>query len=409
MRLTRLLDERERRNTLLLFLLAGLTTLSQGALELTLPLNLHHLGTSLPLVGTTVGFLGVGQIVSRLPAGHWYSRGSAPRLNSLFLAGHGLTAIGLALTPVWALQASLAALHGAAFGLITTFQLAMLIDSRERAGSMAPSMAWYTAAIALGYAGGSPLGAATIVRFGYPGAFAVSGGVALFAAALSLSVTPPRHHDTAPPAPVLGWRGLALGLAMLPAPIWLAALLGLYLNFITDSIASFFPIYAVAIGISLGFVGLLRSVNSLAGAAIRVVAAGVFRAARPQLVNHLCVVAMAAAAISVSLAAGPAALLATFAVLGTTRGLIRVTSATFVADERAALGRSVGLASGVYNAGLDAGAMLAPPLTGLLAAAAGIPGAFRIVGVGLPLAYYAAWFLLRSRRRAEPAQSAARS
>lgn len=388
------------------YVLAGLTTVGQGSMELTFPLNLHHLKSSLPLIGTAVAFIGVGQLLSRLPGGHWYRPDSARWLNSAFLASHGLTTIGLALSPLWAVQASLAGLHGIAFGLVTTFQLAMLIDTRQRTGSRAGTIAWYTAAISIGYAAGSPLGAAAIDRFGYGGAFWISGAVSLIAAALSLLATPPHHHaDIARPAVKGGWRGLVGGLARLPASIWLAALLALYLNFITDSVASFFPIYAVAIGISLGLVGLLRALNSLVGAGIRILAAAIFRVFHPEPTNHACVIGMAGAAFAISLVTGPIPLIAAFFILGASRGLIRVTSATFVADERSRLGRDLGLASGVYNAGLDAGAMIAPPVTGLIAATAGIPASFRVVSVALPLLYYIAWLLVQTRQRSELTQA----
>ncbi len=386
-------------------MLAGLTALSQGSMELTFPLNLHHLGSALPLIGAAVALMGAGQILTRLPAGQWYRTESAPLFNAAFLVSHGLTTIGLALTPLWPLQASLAGLHGAAFGFATTYQLAMLIDIREREGTMAGSIAWYTAAISLGYAAGSPLGAWAIDRFGYGGAFGISGAVAIGAAALSLLATRPRPRAAPAAMPLRGWRGLTRGLAGLPAPIWLAALLALYLNFMTDSVASFFPIYALAIGISLGFVGVLRGLNSLVGAAIRLAAVGIFRFARAEPANHVSVIAMAAAAFALSLVTGPAALVVSFLIFGASRGVLRITSATFVADERSRLGGGVGLASAVYNAGLDAGAMLAPPVTGLIAGAAGIPVAFRAVSVGLPLLYYLAWAVVRRRPRGAAAQA----
>lgn len=399
MRRTRLPGRGERWNTYLLYGLAGLTTMSQGSMELTFPLNLHRLGSALPLVGATVAVMGAGQIVSRLPAGHVYRARSAPILNSAFLAAHGLTTIALALTPVWLFQAALVGLHGAAFGLVTTFQLAMLIDTRERGGSMAGSIAWFTAAISLGYAAGSPLGAAAITRFGYGGAFWIAGGVTLVAAALSLLLVSPRTHAGDAARAVPGWRGLLHALARLPGPIWLAALLALYLNFISDSIGSFFPIYAVAIGIPLGLVGFLRGLNPLVGAGVRLLAAAIFRFVRPRPANHVSVVVMAGACFALSLVTTPWLLVVTFVALGASRGLVRITSANFVADERLRLGRDVGLASAVYNAGLDAGVMLAPPITGLLAGVSGIPIAFRVVGVGLPLLYYVAWLLVRGRRR----------
>jgi len=388
----------ERWNTRLLYVLAALTTVSQGSMELTFPLNLHHLGVALPLVGAGVAAMGVGQILFRLPGGHWYRPRRAPWLNSASLAALGLTSIGLALAPVWIVQAGLAGLHGAAFALVTTFQLAMLIDSRERQGSMAATISWYTASISIGYAAGYPMGAAVIVQLGYAGGFWVAGGVALLAAGLVLLVSlPPHHAGPAPSGTIPGWRGLLPALRALPAPVWLAALLALYINFLNDSVGSFFPIYAVGIGISLGLVGLLRSLNSLTATVIRLGAAGIFRFARADAVNHVCVVLMAAATFGLSLAATPLSLLAMFLALGATRGLIRVTSATFVADVRTDLGNRVGLASAVYNAGLDAGVMIAPPLTGLLAGAIGIPGAFRAVGLALPLIYYGAWALARTR------------
>lgn len=390
----------ERWNTYLIYALAGLTTMSQGAMELTFPLNLHRLGSTLPLVGTTVAVMGAGQILSRLPAGHAYRARSAPFLSAASLASHGLTTIALALTSVWLLQATFVGLHGVAFGLVTTFQLAMLIDSRRATGSMAASIAWFTAAISLGYAAGSPLGAAAIQRFGYGGAFWIAGGISLVAAVLSLLAVPPQRHAVeAAPGPS-GWRGLLDGLARLPAPIWLAAMLALYLNFLTDSVASFFPIYAVAMGIPLGLVGLLRSLNSLVGAGVRLLAAAIFRVVRPQPANHLSVIAMAAASFALSVVTGALPLVATFVVLGASRGMVRITSANLVADERSQLGRNVGLASGVYNAGLDAGVMLAPPITGVVAGAAGIPVAFRAVSIALPLLYYLAWAWVRSRQRA---------
>lgn len=387
-------------NTRLLYLMAALTTLSQGSMELALPLNLHSVGVSLPLIGAAVAAMGAGQIVSRLPAGHWYRARQATGLNSIFLALFGLTTMGLAITASWPLQAALAGLHGAAFGLVTTFQLALLIDNRQREGSMASTMAWYTAAISIGYAGGSPLGAAAIEHLGFGAAFWISGAVAIGAAATGLLASPPSGHAQAEAASFGGVGGLLTALRALPPQIWLAALLVLYINFMSDSVSSFFPIYAIALGIPLGFVGLLRSLNSLVATAVRFGAAAIFRIAPPAAVNHVCIFVMAAATVVLSAMSAPVALVLAFLGLGASRGLIRVTSATSVADERATLGNRVGLASGVYNSGLDAGTMLAPYVTGLLASVAGIPSAFRTVGLGLPVLYYAIWVLVRSRRPA---------
>lgn len=52
-------------------------------------------------------------------------------------------------------------------------------------------------------------------------------------------------------------------------------------------------------------------------------------------------------------------------------------------------GKDVGLASGVYNAGLDLGAMAGPVLGGVLASAFGIPAMFQLVAILSLAAYFA--------------------
>lgn len=383
----------------LIYLLAVIITTSQGVLELTFPLDLHRLGFSLPLVGAAVAALGLGQILSRLPGGVWYRLAWARWLCAAALTAFSLSTIGLGYAQSWHLLAALAAVHGFGFGLVTTYMLAMLIDIRPPGRRVAATMAWYTAAISAGYAVGAPLGAQAIVHLGYTPAFWVSGLIGLSAAALCLALRLEVGAAGSESAPALRRPRLgALGaLLSLPAGVWLATLLVFYINFISDLLGAFFPIYAVGIGIPIAFIGILKSVNSLSATSIRFAAAGIFRFLEPGLVNHASVVAMAMAVVGVSLFTSPAWLLALFALIGVSRGLIRVTSATSVAEERARPGTHTGLSSGVYNAGLDAGSMLAPPLGGALAGVIGIPGSFQAAAVALSAFYYGAWLWIRSR------------
>jgi predicted MFS family arabinose efflux permease len=78
-----------------------------------------------------------------------------------------------------------------------------------------------------------------------------------------------------------------------------------------------------------------------------------------------------------------------FVVLGLTRGVLRATSAANIAELRAE-GRDVGLASGVYNAGLDIGGIIGPALGGAVATVFGIGHMFQIVA----LASLVAWLLV---------------
>jgi len=391
-----------RWTALLLYVVIGLATTSRGSIELIFPLNLNHLGISLPLIGTTVALLGLGQLTSRVPGGAVYRAQRARALISAALVLMGLSSAGLALGGIWGLQAALGAVYGLAYGLASTFLLATLIDSQPDGANAASTMAWFTAAISAGFALGAPLGAQAIIRLGYGGAFWVPAAVAIVAAMLSLVLTqPPARKATVAETsersagPRLRiWRAPA----DFPAAVWLATLLVFYISLMSETVNIFFPIYAVRVGIGLAIVGLLKSINSLVATGIRFASAGLFRFVNAGLINHLCVLAMAAAAVALPVFTDQLALVAIFVVLGLTRGLIRVTTATAVAEERGSLGPRVGMASGIYNAGLDAGSMLAPPASGAVAGAIGIPNTFWVVGIALPLAYYLVWFGQRARR-----------
>ncbi len=115
--------------------------------------------------------------------------------------------------------------------------------------------------------------------------------------------------------------------------------------------------------------------------------------------------AVGTAALAFVTQVAPLALL--YALLGMCRGLLRVTSATMLAEERRQHEVNVGLTSGVYNSGLDLGSMLGPPAVGALAGVFGLPTTFCILAVTMPSFYYAVWFGQRARA-ARPAAVAAR-
>jgi len=384
------------RSTVLLCLLAALTTTAQGSMELVYPLNLHRIGAALPVVGATVALTNLGQLSSRLPGGAVYSLRRTRALNVGGQAVAGLSTLGLSQAGGLGLQAGLGCLHGFAFRLVTTFLLATVIEARQHGRPMAAAIAWYTAAISAGYAIGAPLAAQSILAFGHAGAFAVSGSVNLAAGALSLLLIP-RGEGQGGGRTAHRHRPGLVGVRSLPAGVWLATLIGLYINLVNDAQGAFFPIYAVGAGISLGVVGLLKSAQSLSAVGIRFMAAGIFRFVDPGILNHVCVIALALAVAGIVATRQPGLLLAVCLVWGAARGLLRVTSAVMVAEQKDRAGAHVGLASGVYNAGLDLGSLLAPPVTGMLAARIGIPASFRVLAVVLPLLYYAGYLVARVR------------
>jgi MFS family permease len=389
-----------RRPLLLVCLAVALTTTSQGALELAYPLRQHELGDPLNLVGLAFGLLSVGSLLSRLPAGAWYRSAMAGRQIAVSLIVFGLTAGALGFTDVWLLQAALAVVHGFAFGLVTTFLLALLVDAQPRTANAAPSIAWFTAAITTGYGLGSLLGAQAIEIASVQAGFVFSAITGLLGILLALYMPSPRAHErTEGHASVAGLRAIA----GLPATVWLACLVGFYLNFAQDAYDSFFPIYAVGVGIAVATIGVFRSLSAIASASIRFAAAGALRAWRPTTLTHAGILLIAAAGVTLSVTTSEWLLGGAFVLFALMRALLRVTSATAVADERQRSGGSVGMASAVYNAGLDAGAILGPPAAGVLAGVFDIPTSFRVVALGLPVVYYVIWtFVNQPRRRAAP-------
>jgi predicted MFS family arabinose efflux permease len=387
-----------RRNVLLLYLVAGLTSVSHAALELIFPLNLERLGHPLPLIGVTVALMGVGALGSRIPGGVWYRLNRARGLCVGALTLNALSTIGPGIGAAWGIQAGSMLVNGFAYGLATTFLMALLIDVRPEGEAAATTMAWYTAILSTAYAAGSTLGAQSILWFGHDAAFVIAGVVGLGAAALALTFDPPvtvtemsDRISTAPPE-----RGLR-ALLGLPSGVWLAALLALYINVVNDTVGTFFPIYAVGIGMSVASVGYFKSASFMAATAIRFGSAALFRIVDFRAVNHGSIVVMALGVALLSLLTSEWALLTVFIAIGVCRGLLRVTSMAAVAEYRGQQGTSVGMASGIYNAGFDIAALVGAPLAGALAGQYGIPVAFRILALALPAAYYLIWFAQRAR------------
>jgi predicted MFS family arabinose efflux permease len=386
---------------LLTYLVCLVSTTTEGVQNLLFPLYLERYGYALTLIGTVSSLLGVMRLASRIPVGARYRGSRAKRQQLLWLfvllvstSGYGLLRGDLVLV------IAITAVHGFAFGALGTINLAVAIDQSggRRAGAI---MGWYTAALSAGYA----IGAFAA------GAFADRAGID--AALLWLGLTPlagmvavwltPAVADAArtPPEPgrALWRRGLA-AVAGIDGRVWLAFTIVLFLNILSDSTDTFFPLYGTAIGLPVAFVGILKASKSASATVIRFFAGAVFRFLDYRAINFWAVLLFAATTFAIPLVSGPAAgslLLVVFLAAGLFRGLLRVTSAATVAELRAE-GRDIGLSSGVYNAGLDLGAIVGPAAGGVVSAAFGIPAMFQLLAVASLGMYLAVAFSSRAGR-----------
>lgn len=381
----------------LILAIATAITTTKGTVEIVYPPYLAGYGQSLSAIGILTSLLAVAQLASRVPVGLGYQADRAARQFAAALVVFGLSTAAFALTngetiPV----AAVTALHGFAFGSVGTIGLALAID--VTAGrSAGVSMAWYTAAISLGYALGSIVGGWLADVMGLPGTMAAIAALP-FVGALGALALPKIEGAAFVPDRGSGLRGLLTAGSKLDGRVWLAFTTVLFINLIWDSLDTFFVIFAPTVGISLAAVGLLRALKSAAGLVIRLSGALVLTFADYRRITLVGVVAAAAMMVALPLATSMVALVPVFIVLGLARGIVRATSAATIAELRSE-GRDVGLASGVYNAGLDIGSIAGPILGGAVATAVGIPVMFQVVGV-VGLGVWLAVALSSARTRA---------
>jgi MFS family permease len=364
---------------LVLIVVAAAITLTKGSAEIVYPPYLAGHGYALSLIGLLTSLFAAMQLLSRLPVGVAYRAERAKRQFAIALVMFGISTAGFAfangqLVPILALSL----LHGFAFGSVGTLGLALAIDitGGKRAGV---SMAWYTAAISLGYALGYALGGSLAETIGIPATFGLVGLLPIAAAPAILALP----HVEGAPFPVdrgRGLRGLVAAAAKLDRRVWLAFVIVLYLNVLSDSVDTFFPVFGPTIGISLAAVGALRAFKSGAALFIRSTGGLFLRFVDYRTVSLIAIVAAAAGTIVLPLSASFAVLVPVFIVLGLARGVLRATSAATIAELRNE-GRDVGLASGVYNSGLDIGAIVGPSLGGALASVLGIGQMFQVIAV----------------------------
>lgn len=373
---------------LIQYVIAAACTTAEGTLLLVYAPYLDGYGYALPTIGTLSALVNVFRLLSRVPVGAAYRPARARRQLVLWLLVFALATSGFAFAGgVLPLVVLLTVVHGFAFGALGTINLAVVIDLTEgrRAGA---TMGLYTAALSTGYALGAFAGGALSDVFGIPVALALIGLlpallVPLVLARPALSAQPHVLEH----GPGLG--GLWRAHRDLDVRVWLAFVIVLYINLVSDAVDTFFALYGLAIGLPLAATGALKGIKSGAATFIRFISAGVFRYVDHRAVNFWGVILMGAATFAVPLLGGVfAALALAFFVAGICRGLLRVTSAAMIAELRAE-GRNVGVASGVYNAGLDIGGIIGPLLAGVVADAIGLAPMFQVIAGGSVLAYLA--------------------
>ncbi len=375
------------RGALVNYIVCTAATAAEGMLQQLYAPYLSASGHALPFIGILTSFIAVTRLISRVPIGTAYRPERARIMVIVGVFALSLTILPLALSGAAAVVIPATLLHGVAFGAVTTVNLAATIDATggRRSGQI---MAWYTAALSMGYALGAFLGGAAGDHLGLRGALVVTGLVPLIG--LAAAFWHPRLVPS-PARPRAAGRGLSSLLAAareIDSRVWLAALVVLYSNLLSDSVDYMFPLYALGIGLPLAASGVLKGLKSSSATVIRFGSLALFRWVDHATINSWGVLAMGIVMFLLPIAPGFPALVVLFVVAGLCRGILRVTSAATVADMRAD-GKDVGLASGLYNAGLDVGSIVGPGLAGIVGSRIGLGQMFQVMAVAALAMYFA--------------------
>ncbi|HEX7593321.1 MAG TPA: MFS transporter [Anaerolineae bacterium] len=384
-----------------------LVTTAEGGMNIIYPPFLQKSNYSIVEIGLLVALFGVLQLVSRLPVGALYGAAHAKSLYVASLAVYALSTIGFAYPGGRAFVYLLTMLHGFAFGGVGTVTLAWAIELSRAHSPRGAAMGWYTAALSGGYSIGNFLSGLMVDHWGYVVAFLALGVTPIVSVLLTMTLpAPERSASPARAKPDARTRLTQMRRVVTPN-VALATLIAFYINFLDDGFFAFFPLFGISIGLGLTFVGLLKSIRSLVATGLRPMSGAIFRYIRFETLNNILIIAWALVVFLVPIFHSAWALVLIFLVIGVSRGLTRVTSATMIAEEKAADTSGVGLASGLYNAGLDVGAFAGPIIGGLIASATTIPTMFSIIPIALLAVYFAAVFGIGRIKTQSPAKSAA--
>ena len=392
------------------YLVVSLLNTSEGMVTMLVPLYMDRLGFATTAVGLLVSVYAVASLISRLPAGALYRGHRARRLQYVSLLAVVATSLLYPLATTAPELMVVRALHGLAYGLATTVNLALFIDLLPPEANRHHALGYFTAALSFGFTIGQVIAGFAADWYGFGVAFVLAAVPPLLA--MAWVDAPPvarrvrRAADAKPPAAVAtGFGRLRAPLGALGAPgVLPMALLGFFLAFFLNVASTFMPLFALAIGLGLAEIGVVRSLHSVANSITRP-----FSGSFIQRIGHARIAAATLTLNALLLFMLPnfttaLTLGALMVLVGFVRGFGMVANAVSVAQDVDEVHVSRGVASGIYYASRDLGGIVGPVIGGAVAGLVGIEAMFRIVPP-LGLAAYFAGVAINQRysRRQTPA------
>jgi MFS family permease len=366
-----------------------------SALTVLIPVHLARNGhLSNAAIGLVVGAFGLSSLVVRLPVGLAYT---ARRGSAFLLAGALLNAAAFALLPVVhgaLLFAVLMAVNGIGWSIATTAQLALLVARPPGGVSTAAAMGWFSGATGLGNMAAGVLGGFTADQIGLSATFYVLAVTPVVGALLMMRTSRVLEKPSVESEQRRSWRLLG----QMPLAVWAGVLVMFFINGLNALQNTFYPVLAIAAGLSLTQIGAASSLRSWASSSSRFGSGPLFQRFNPAGLTLPLIVLGTLATVAIPSVIDPFLLqIPLFICTGLSRGLLRVTGS---ADAFDAVGdRGHGLTSALLYGGLDLGKIVLPVVGGFVAHAWSIATMLRVVPLGLLVLYLA--LALPARRRAE--------
>jgi DHA1 family multidrug resistance protein-like MFS transporter len=308
------------------------------------------------------------------------------------------------------LLGALRLVHGFAFGILTTLNMAQFFDLRPRNVEPGRAMGYFAAFIGAGFVIGGFLGGWWADTFGYESAFAAAAVFPLLGAAINLQIRgapgPAVASTETPSAIATGPRVAAKGAtlrasfgALRNPGILMAALLLFCTNLLNQAFTPYFTLYALEVGHSLTVIGFIGGVGGFAALWVRVIAGELGRWWSYTAICRAAITVSALAAALVPTTTWLWALAALLTVVYVLRSVLTVTGGASVIGATDTTAGQRGLASGIFNMGKDLGSILGPILGGLVAGQVGVGPMLPVMAVATLALFWGGTALLEARLR----------
>jgi MFS family permease len=366
------------------FVIVAALAVQQGTQVSLVPPFLHQLGYPPAVIGGQVTAMMVASLLSRLPAGLLYRPGRVRGVQAVALLA---MAILLALhafvfDPLGFLLVRL--LSGFAFGLVSTVNLARFVDEQPPGPGRSRAMGYYVAGIPVGYSISSVLVGYVVEAWGYTAAFGVGAALSLVGLLGALDRTPVAAAAVpvaARPDPSPQQRGGVI-LAALTGGVPLRRLLGapamlvlVLESFLLNAHWAFWnawlPLYALAVGITLAEVGMLRGAFGATNTVSRVVGGHIVDRVGAQRLATLSLVVQCLLLMGLPAFPVLSALFPIFVLVGWLRAMGIVANTVAMVERSDAQGLGRGPMAGLLSTVTDLGLLAGPALGGLIVEVAG--------------------------------------